>query len=515
MSEQPLDLKAASRAVWKHRFLVAFFILLGACSGVAYAIKTPPEPIARALVLLPSSDVSGVGNVSPYTQTQIIIATSTPVLSAAGSSVRPRVSAGALHREVVATAESQSVLQIQVTNPSADLAVQLANAVANSYINYSAKSAASTTALLAALQKSADQLTTRILGLQYQINSVTRKLRYEKLGSVAGQRDSAYLAGLQSLQQQLSAELDNINSQIVSTQVSGAENASATKVLQGASLVPGQPTRSAVDVVMGVFVGLVAGSILALMITRRDHRLRFRDSIASAIGVPIIASADAKPCRTTREWRNLIDNYRPNPTETWNTRRILHRLHVLEDARRTDLCVVVLAGDAAAAAAAVKLAENIPLLSIPIRFTIGQHPSLSPLRAAYLARQRTEVRSRAKSSAPSPDLNPGALSDPVAPVGLTLTAFDLASPNVAPLSGAAVLAVSAGFATGEALAKVALAASDAMSPLEGIIVVNADPADTTTGLLPVVTQDSRHDGQLARNRSSHRTSADLSVGAPQ
>jgi hypothetical protein len=49
-----------------------------------------------------------------------------------------------------------------------------------------------------------------------------------------------------------------------------------------------------------------------------------------------------------------------------------------------------------------------------------------------------------------------------------------------------MLAVSSGFATAESLARAALAASDAHSPFEGIVVVNPEPSDSTTGSIAPV-----------------------------
>jgi hypothetical protein len=81
-----------------------------------------------------------------------------------------------------------------------------------------------------------------------------------------------------------------------------------------------------------------------------------------------------------------------------------------------------------------------------------------------------------------------ATDDSVEPSGpflrASLFAVDRAKPELPVSGGASLLAVSSGFATSEALARVALAANDAGIPLAGVVVINPATDDSTTGSLP-------------------------------
>jgi hypothetical protein len=58
---------------------------------------------------------------------------------------------------------------------------------------------------------------------------------------------------------------------------------------------------------------------------------------------------------------------------------------------------------------------------------------------------------------------------------------DRSTPEVRPFDGANVLSVSTGFATGDDLARLALAVADAAQAVDGILVVNPETNDITTG----------------------------------
>ena len=92
MNEQPIDLKAALTALWRRRIAICLFALAGLLGGLAYGFARPPMPSAIALVLLPPSSLTASGTPTIDMSTQVVIATSTPVLSAAGTSVSPPVS---------------------------------------------------------------------------------------------------------------------------------------------------------------------------------------------------------------------------------------------------------------------------------------------------------------------------------------------------------------------------------------------------------------------------------------
>jgi capsular polysaccharide biosynthesis protein len=481
VTEEPLNLKAAFEAVRRHRLLVAMLAVLGFLAGVGYAL-TAPMPEARSLVLLPPSAITGNPGPSPYTQTQQIIVTSTPVLTSAGAAVSPPIDATRLREDVTVTAPSQDVLQITVQAATMGDAERLANALATSYLAYVAGTANTSEQLLAQLQDQDAQLTTQVLGLQKQINAARLRLDVEKPTSPAGQKDSALFNTLSSEQQKLSAELDNVNTQIVNVEVNMAQATSATRVLQRAEPVPTSQERVPLVVLLGVLAGFVAGCVAAVALARGDRRLRSRDAIAAAIGVPVIASMWAKRCKTISDWRQLLDHSRsPSPVEAWNARRALHRLiGAAGDVPVVEVRLLAFSGDDVAVAAAPKIAGSAAALGMSSRLQVGSQPALAGLRAACVVQQGpapgTGIMLK-PDSATSTELSGLA-------VHVMLEAIDAASPQVGSSFATTLLIVSSGFATSADLARAALAASDAGNPLTGVVVTNPDPDDSTTGLLP-------------------------------
>jgi capsular polysaccharide biosynthesis protein len=127
MSEQALDLRKALQLVWRRKRLVAIFIAAGLLLGSVYTAISPPVPAGQALVILPS-------NIKDL-QTQVVVATSDQVLQSAQQSVDRSLSLEALRKKVTAKSLTSNVISITATGPSAGAAENLANSVAQAYIN--------------------------------------------------------------------------------------------------------------------------------------------------------------------------------------------------------------------------------------------------------------------------------------------------------------------------------------------------------------------------------------------
>ena len=100
MSET-LDLRRSIRIMRRHKLLMGVAVALGILACGAYAVLKPSVVTSTALVLLSPSGQAGqsaaaaAGNgdgPDPYTQTQEVIAKSSPVLLAALPHVRPAMS---------------------------------------------------------------------------------------------------------------------------------------------------------------------------------------------------------------------------------------------------------------------------------------------------------------------------------------------------------------------------------------------------------------------------------------
>jgi capsular polysaccharide biosynthesis protein len=504
VSEQPLELKALLRGVWRGRVAIGALAVFGLGNGVAHEVLLPPEPIARALVIVPASGTADpAGTTEDDTPTQVIIATSNPVLATAGAAVSPPLSPTALRSHVKVSALSADVLQFDVTAPRGAEAEKLANAEVAGYIDYvNNANASSTRTAMSTLEKEAGSLSIQIQDLQSQINAVTARLASEGQGSAAGQRDASLVNSLQTEQEQVSLQLNNINSEMDTTELSGNVSGRAISVLQPAAIVPIPTLNYVYYPGIGAVGGLFAGCLLVLWRAQRDRRLRLRDELATAIGVPVFASVESPRCRSVEDWARLLWSYHPSPVDAWNFRRLLRNLPAAPDGRAS-LNVVVFADDGAAAAAAVQLARSVADLGVQTALVPRDHPALVLLRAAC-------KRLGAPGTADDPfTFEAGSTNAEFSSAHLTVSiiAVDEAKPLVPATPGVSFLAVSSGFATTDSLARVALAATDADLPFEGILVVNPDPSDSTVGIVRL-SGEARDLG----TRTPRRTKAERTVG---
>jgi len=482
MEEQPLDLRSTFKAIRRHGVLVLLLAAAGCGAGLAYGLRTTPLPEARALVLLPPSAITGNPGPSPYTQTQEIIASSTRVLTRAGASVYPTVSATTLKDHLAVSAPSQDVLQIAVSASTMRLAEHLADAVAASYISFVAGTANGSEQLLTQLQDESATLTHKILALQAQVDKAQSRLSALRPSSATRQAESSLLNSLTTQQEQLSIQLANVNTQVVNAELANAQATSATQLLQRAEPLSPSQARLPLIATLGGLAGLAAGSVLAISLAKGDRRLRSRDSIAAALGVPVVASMWAKRCKKVGQWRRLLEQCNePSPTEAWNARRVLNRIGATSAASPVGLRLLTFSGDEQAAAASIKIAGAAAALGASVKLEVHSHDNLAPLRAACVTTGGQAALSEGL------DLRPTAsTSSELAKVTLRVRveAVDKRNPKLDHLQFKTLLVVSSAFATATDLAKAALATADTGAPLIGVVVANPDPDDKTSGLLP-------------------------------
>jgi capsular polysaccharide biosynthesis protein len=140
MNEQAMDLRRSVQVVRRHKILVGVVTLLGLLAGVAYTVLRPPTLTSTALVVLPQAAQSNLlpGATGPdgYMATQIVIASSDPVLSGALATLGPATPLQTLRNDVSVKSPTPNILSISASGTSATQAEARANAVANSYVTY-------------------------------------------------------------------------------------------------------------------------------------------------------------------------------------------------------------------------------------------------------------------------------------------------------------------------------------------------------------------------------------------
>jgi hypothetical protein len=240
---------------------------------------------------------------------------------------------------------------------------------------------------------------------------------------------------------------------------------------------------------IGLVAGLLAGCIVVFVRGRRDRRLRRRDEIADAVGLPVLAAIEAGQYRTFTEWTQFLENFEPSPTELWNMRRVLNLVLRDQDAEPT-IRLVSYADDSAALAAGPQLALAAAELGVEVRLEPGMHEVLAPLRAACAQLKRYGYVDRSYTLPIHEDdswmrtwdrRNQAPIS---ADFVVSILALDRSYPDWSAFAGQSILAISSGAAVADELARLALAAAEGGGRIEGILLVNPEPGDSGAGLAP-------------------------------
>jgi capsular polysaccharide biosynthesis protein len=115
--------------VRRHKRIVIIAAALGLLAGAAYTVVRPPLLASQMQVMLPT----GAGK---YIGTQVVIASSDPVLYTAGQGLSPPQSLEALRKRVQTKSLTQNIIAITAEGATAAQATSTANAVVSSYIDY-------------------------------------------------------------------------------------------------------------------------------------------------------------------------------------------------------------------------------------------------------------------------------------------------------------------------------------------------------------------------------------------
>lgn len=419
MSEQALDLRRSWQIVWRHKIVVSILTVLGLLAGIGYAMLRPPMLTSDALVELAPSE-------SHEVPTQVVIATSNPVLLRALPKIKPAVPMTTLQNAVRVKSLTPNIISIGAQGKTATQAEDIANAVADGYLSYvSAKHSARTVRVQA-----------------WSLQSAT----------------------------------------------------SAT----GTSL----STRLLVNGLIGALIGALIGTIGVLAFNRRDRRLRERDQIANALGVPVLASIPVAHPSDAGRWTRLFEEYQPGVVHAWQLRTALSYLgqagiisaNGSSNGDSFSIAVLSLSSDRGALALGPQLAIFAASLGIPTALVVGPQQdahATAALRAACSEPPPSSRRSRQlRLVVPDHD---NVTRQPGTRLTVIVSVVDDGIPNVADTmhASATVLGVSAGATTAAQLVGVAVSAATDGRQIDGILVADPDPADHTTGRVPQLTRPAR------------------------
>ena len=251
---------------------------------------------------------------------------------------------------------------------------------------------------------------------------------------------------------------------------------------------------------LGALGGAVIGVIASLAISRRDKRLRRRDEIANSIGIPVVVSLPVARPSSAVGWGRLLEDYRPTPVHAWRLRVALQQLRRTgestgsgPDSGSTSVLVLSLSSDPGALALGPQLAAFAVSLGISTLLVVGPQQDANVTAALRTA------------CAVAPSNGPGHLqlavheegdyADlPRAALTIVVSTIDGRNPHMPETmrTTSTVLAVSAGVATADELARVAVSAAIEDRNITAILVANPDPDDNTTGQIPQLVKPARH-----------------------
>jgi capsular polysaccharide biosynthesis protein len=409
MSDQTLDLRRSLQIIRRHLAVVGILTAVGCIAGAGYTVRSPPLLTSNALVVL--STTSGT-----TTATQVVIASSDPVLQGALPRLGPSMSVQILANRMKVTSLAPGVLSISAKGKTAAQAERAANAVADSYI--------------------------------------------------------AYLRGNSAAVGQLQANLEQ-----------------RATTATGPSLL----VRIFVTAVLGALVGALIGAIGVLIVGRGDRRLRQRDEIADAIGVPVLASVPVWHPSNAARWSNLLADYRPSAAHAWRLRGALRYLGMPDpsakagNGRGYSLTVLSISSDRRALALGPQLAVFAAALGFSTALVIGPEQGTTftaTLRAACGARSISPRRSANLRVSVADHGKLDQRTD--AMLTVVVAVVDGRTPRMAETihTNVTVLGVSSGAATAEQLARIAVWAAADGRQIDAILVADPDPADPTTGRMP-------------------------------
>lgn len=221
---------------------------------------------------------------------------------------------------------------------------------------------------------------------------------------------------------------------------------------------------------IGAVGAAVIGSLILVAVMRGDRRLRLRDDIAGAVGIPVLASVTTQRPGGAAGWAQLLERYRPSAVDAWAFRKMLRDLGLDTRGGGGALTVVTLSEDIRALSIGPQLAAFATAIGIPAEVTVDtSHESAAALIAGLRA-----------TSAGLSD------AEGTEPLRVFVVVADRDAPRLdgTQRSDATVIAVSAGRATAEELARLAVAVTNDRRVVDGIIVADPDEFDRTTGRAP-------------------------------
>lgn len=484
MTELPLDLRSTLGTAKRRWTAIVALLAAGLGGGALATFLTAPTYASRALVLLPASPVDSAGRPLRDITSEVLLARSADVLARAGQHFSPPVAAVSLRRHVSTRALSQDIVEVRGEGGTGAGAKLLADGVAKEYVALSnGASSEEADSTISVLQSHATYLQERVQQLESDIATSTAQLARADQRSVDSVRQAALIDAMRTEQVDASRQLASVNTRIAEARLSAELKSRGTRVLQQGE-VPRKPVRPRPVLIIGGggIAGLLLGGILVLALDRTDGRLRRRDEIARAAGAPVVASLIAPARLGAARLRAVLQEWQPNAPERLAFRAALDKFDVGEEHPQANVVVVVLAGDRTAPVVAAQMAAFAATTGTSTALVVASgDQTLSDLRTACGLALDDTVRPGLAVF----DMVVGSEAGEVAAAELTIHVV-VSRPGRLRVPASdrptiTVLVVTAAYTSADVLAATALQCVEAGHPIQGVLVVNPDPGDVTTG----------------------------------
>ena len=426
MSQQVLGLRRPVQIVRRHKLLAGITVALGLLGGGAYAAFNPPSVTSTALVLLPQTEQAELNGANATSNTPNPYTETQEVIAKSNP-----VLLGALPhiRPVVSFNELRRTVEI--------------GSETTYVISVSAKG---------------------------------------KIAADAAATANAVAASYISYTGSASSPGGRVVAQLLQPATDNAAKDRLKQLVNYSIYAP-----------LGALLGALLGAVVALAIDRNDRRLRKRDEIANSIGVPVLASFPVGHPSSAGKWTSLLEDYKPGALHALQLRNAIKHLEMAtadvsfgSGNGSWSFTVLSLSSDPRALALGPQLAVFAAAQGISTALVIGPQQD-----ATVTATLRTACATPPTSSK-GPEHLRLIVSDEDVEVqrDVTLTVVvavvDGRNPQVPATmrTTATLLGVSAGAATADQLARVAMSAVSEGREITGILVADPDPDDATAGRLP-------------------------------
>jgi capsular polysaccharide biosynthesis protein len=426
MSQQPLTLRRSVQIVRRHKILVSAVSVVGLIAGAGYVVAKGPAYTSQALVVIPS-----------------LATPSSSSSTTSGSSGSSTTSGADISGTQVFIATSVPVLAKALPSIQPQVSLQALQA------QVSAKSLALGVISISANGKSSAQAE-----------------------SEANQVANAYISYIGAT----SSPVGQLSAHVLQQATSATEPSPA--MTYG---VPG---------VIGLVAGFLLSLIVAVVLSRRDRKLRGLDEIASALGVPVVAAVPVEHPADAAGWTRLLDSYDPPAVHAWHLRQVLLELGLGSQVERdrgsgpTSVAILSPTTDPDALALGPQLASFAAALGVPTVLVLGPQQDSNVTAALRTACAGWSGGSGRSASLRAVVADGSRFSVPTgARLVVLLLAVDAKQSQFpqAMETTSTLVGVSAGGATAEQLARIATAAAADGRDVAGILVADPESTDQVTG----------------------------------